>query len=97
MRNVVMLPLFVLFNVAVLTYLWRWARREAEPLLDTEERDEALRRYSLDELAEGLFGVLHYRDWRNPVRRLRAVVGITGALLVADFFTVRQLWPWLLP
>jgi hypothetical protein len=93
--SVILLPLFVLFNVLLLRALVRLALKEGAWLRDPEIRAKVLREYGLDELGRKLLPGIHFFTI-GPMHRLMVVLGVIGLVLVADYVTIRSQFPWLL-
>ena len=96
MLDLLLLPLFLIFNVFVLAWCARQLVADAQWLRDPEQRVEVLREFGLDRVGQLLNRFHGNRITWNPMNRLLGWFGLIGAILWADYITVRELWPWLL-
>lgn len=98
MIDLLLLPLFLIFNLFVLGWCARRIVEDAEWLRDPEQRVEVLREFGLDRVGQLLnpFQGNSSRITWNPLNRLLGWFGLIGAILWADYITVRELWPWLI-
>jgi hypothetical protein len=94
--DLLLLPLFLIFNVFVLRWCVRQLVIDAEWLRDPEQRVEVLREFGLDRVGQLLNPYHRNRITWNPLNRLLGWFGLIGAILWADYISVRELWPWLL-
>jgi hypothetical protein len=94
--DLLLLPLFLLFNLFVLRWCARQLVLDAEWLRDPEQRVEVLREFGLDRLGQLLNPFHGNRITWNPLNRLLGWFGLIGFILWADYISVRELWPWLL-
>jgi len=95
--RLVLLVLFIAFNVFAIRFIIRWVWSASEELRDRDTRDKAIQEYGRDEGLEMLTWHFHPSNTQNPVQRVIIILGLLGSLLVADYHTIQRLWPGLLP
>jgi len=88
--------LFLIFNFFVLGWCARRLVADAEWLRDPEQRVEVLREFGLDRVGQLLNPFYGGGMSWNPLNRLLFWFGLIGAILWADYISVRELWPWLI-
>jgi len=96
--DLLLLPLFLVFNLFILVWCARRIVEDAEWLRDPEQRVEVLREFGLDRVGQLLnpFQGNSSRIAWNPLNRLLGWFGLIGAILWGDYITIGELWPWLI-
>ena len=98
MFHLLLLAPFVVLNYFVLRWLGRRLILESAWLFDPKERAEGLEEYANDMVRNFPSSSFSFTTpwWSTPMGRLFTVLGSIGTLLIGDYATIGQLWPWLL-
>jgi hypothetical protein len=91
-----LLCVFVIVNFLLLRWCARQIVVDGQWLRDSEDREEILREFALDNLAR-LWNP-YQRDGltSNPLFRLLSWFLLIGVIFWVDRFAIHQQWPWLL-